>query len=276
MIEFPESQTLAKQLRDTVVGKQVQTVIAAAAPHGFAFYEGDPANYPLLLDGRTVTGVNAYGGYVEMELEGVCLSINDGVNLRYLEAGKALPGKHQLYAGFSDGSGLVCTVQMYGAMLAYDPKMNQNQYYLTARHKPSPLSEAFDAQYFARIVNTARKSTSAKAILATEQRIPGLGNGCAQDILFHAGVNPQSKLSALKDGDLEKLFQSVKTTLKEMTAGGGRDVEKDLFGVPGGYHTLLSSKTLPYPCVQCGGELVRKAYLGGNVYFCPRCQPVLK
>lgn len=276
MIEYPESRTLAAQLKKTVLGKRIQTVIAANSPHGFAFYQGDPANYPLLLEGRTVIGINSFGGYVELELESVCLSFFDGVNLRYLEAGTALPKKHQLYVGFQDGTGLVCTVQMYGGMMAYDPNTYDNSYYLGAKRKPGPLTEAFDEAYFDKIVAGASKSTSAKALLATEQRIPGLGNGCVQDILFRAGINPQSKLPALRDGDLERLFQMVKMVLAEMTAGGGRDVEKDLFGTPGGYQTLLSSKTLTYPCVSCGGALVRKAFLGGNVYFCPQCQPVLK
>lgn len=276
MIEFPESQTLAWQLRETVLGKRVEHVIAAASPHGFAFYAGDPANYPLLLEGKTVTAVHAFGGYVEITLEEVCLSLFDGINLRYLAQDAALPKKHQLYLGFADGTGLVCTVQMYGGMLAYPANTREDAYYLVAKEKPAPLENAFDERYFDSIVKAAPKKASAKALLATEQRIPGLGNGCAQDILYRAGVNPQSKLSALSDNVLERLFQSVKTVLEEMTAGGGRNVEKDLFGRPGGYPTLLSNKTLSFPCVGCGGGLVRKAYMGGNVYFCPHCQPVLK
>ena len=53
---------------------------------------------------------------------------------------------------------------------------------------------------------------------------------------------------------------------------GGRDTEKDLFGKPGGYRTILSSKTLTYPYRVCGSGLKREAFLGGNIYFCPECQ----
>jgi formamidopyrimidine-DNA glycosylase len=59
-----------------------------------------------------------------------------------------------------------------------------------------------------------------------------------------------------------------------MRDGGGRDTERTLFGKPGGYRTALSSKTLPHPCPACGGRLKREAYLGGNIYFCPECQPL--
>ena len=40
---------------------------------------------------------------------------------------------------------------------------------------------------------------------------------------------------------------SVKSTFLEMRGGGGCDTERDLFGKPGGYRTILSSKTLAYP-----------------------------
>ena len=28
------------------------------------------------------------------------------------------------------------------------------------------------------------------------------------------------------------------------------------------------------PCPACGGSIIREAYMGGNVYFCPNCQPI--
>ncbi len=82
---------------------------------------------------------------------------------------------------------------------------------------------------------------SLKAFLATEQRIPGLGNGVLQDILYNARLHPKKKLGALSDGEFAALFSSVKNTLAEMTRNGGRDTEKDLFGSTGGYVTKLSS-----------------------------------
>jgi len=40
------------------------------------------------------------------------------------------------------------------------------------------------------------------------------------------------------------------------------------------YKTILSANTLKYPCPACGNGLVREAYLGGNIYFCPDCQKI--
>ena len=91
-------------------------------------------------------------------------------------------------------------------------------------------------------------------------------------------MNPSQfvKEPATVDAQLAKLYQSMKGVLQAMTEGGGRDTEKDLYGKPGGYTTTLSAKTKENLCPACGSVIVRKAYLGGNVYFCPACQPVVK
>ena len=57
-----------------------------------------------------------------------------------------------------------------------------------------------------------------------------------------------------------------------MTSMGGRDTENDLFGQLGGYKTILSKNTLKNPCPNCGNAIVKEAYLGGAVYYCPVCQ----
>lgn len=47
-------------------------------------------------------------------------------------------------------------------------------------------------------------------------------------------------MATLGERELDALFGAVKSTLAEMTAVGGRDTEKDLFGNSGGYKVILS------------------------------------
>lgn len=274
MLEIPESHTLARQLNDTVLGRRAVRVAANETPHGFAFYTGDPAEYPALLEGKRIDGARAVAGQVELLLEDVALLLGDGVNLRRLEPQEKLPQKRQLLMGLDDGSTLFCTIQMYGGIWAYRQGTNDNYYYVTARDKPSPLTDAFDEAWFAQILGQAKPNLSLKGLLATEQRIPGLGNGVLQDILFLAGMHPKRKVSSLTDAEIERLFRCVRDTLRQMAGAGGRDTEKDLFGNPGGYRTVLSKNTLKRPCPKCGGPITRQAYMGGSVYFCPVCQPL--
>jgi len=277
MLELPEATTLARQLNETVSGLTIVSAEANHSLHGFAWYEGDPANYGEALRGRVIEGAITRGGRVDLLLDGgLRLSLMDGVNLRLLAADTLRPTKHQLMIELSDGRALTATVQMYGGLMLYPRDADMNFYDAVARQMPSPLTDAFDRTHFGGLLSAAKKTLSAKALLATEQRIPGLGNGCCQDILFIACIHPQSHVGVLSDVQLDGLFDSVKETLATMARLGGRDTEKDLRGQNGGYKTLLSAKTYIDPCPKCGGAIVRKAYLGGNVYFCPSCQPLQK
>jgi len=274
MLEIPESLTVAKQLNESVHGKRIVRVVANASPHKFAFYHGDPADYPALLTGKVIAESAGIGAMVEITAENCRIVLGDGANLRYCrDEGKA-PAKHQLFIGLEDGSALTCTIQMYGNVLAFGEGQYQNRYYLVAKEKPQPLTGAFDRAYFCTLREGGAAKLSAKAFLATEQRIPGLGNGVLQDILFRAKIHPKRKMGTISEEEYDGMFRSVRETLFEMANLNGRDTEKDLFGSPGGYRTLLSRNTVGKPCPVCGAEIQKAAYLGGSVYWCPICQPL--
>lgn len=270
MIELPEANVLAKQFSQYLLGKRVLDVVAAYTPHKFTFFSGDSALYGQRFRGHTLTGARAYGGQVEVEFEDQALLFNDGPFFVLTVPGEEAPARHQLQIAFEDGTKLSVTTRMYAGMPAYTLGEYDNGYYLVAVEKPNPLTDAFDAAYFEGIRAAAKPNLSVKALLATEQRIPGLGNGVLQDILLAAGLRPMRKLKDVNDVQAERLFHCVKDKLSEMTALSGRDTERDLTGNPGGYHVLMNSKAMY--CAMCGGPVTRKAYLGGNVYFCEHCQ----
>ncbi|MBN2880382.1 MAG: endonuclease VIII [Clostridia bacterium] len=276
MLEIPESYNIANQLNETIKGKKIINVIANASPHKFVWFNGNPEEYNGLLKGREITGSTNYGGMVEVNAEGASMVFSDGLNIRYYQPNEELPLKHQLFIEFDDASMLICGVQMYGGMAAFKAGEYDNDYYIGSKTKTSPLSDKFDYEYFMKLIENSGTKLSAKAFLATEQRIPGLGNGVLQDILFNSGISPMTKMSALDEPEIKLLFEKVKATLKEMSQKGGRDTEKDIFGNEGGYRTLMSKKTIDSPCPHCGGEIIKKAYMGGSVYYCPICQPEKK
>lgn len=272
MIEIPESATISEQAAGILTGKRIAKVVNATSPHKFTWYNGDPEAYPGLLEGLSIETVNGYGAFVDVVLEDeVHLLVGDGTNMRYYRAGEKQPVKHQLLAELDDGSFLVFTVAMYGAIYAFRGEFD-NPYYQGSIHKLNPLDERFDEAYFEQMIGGLKKDLSAKALLATEQRIPGLGNGVVQDILFNAGIHPKRKVSTLSDLEKTDLLYSMKGTLSGMTEMGGRNTEKDFFGNWGGYKVLLSKNTYKEPCPNCGHEIVREAYLGGTVYYCRECQ----
>lgn len=273
MIELPEAMTLASQIRQSFMDRRIDRVVACSSPHRFAWFHGSPQQYPSLLEGRTVTAAGSHGGLVEMEADGVTLLFGDGVSLKRHERGAKVPERHQLLLEFDDGSILTASVQMYGGLWAFTNGTFANPYYTVAKERPSPLTDAFNSQYFSCIATRPDASKlSAKALLATEQRVPGLGNGVLQDILWNAGIHPRRKTGTLTPDEHQKLFTAIRATMTEMTESGGRDTEKDIFGNPGGYVTRMSRHTVGKPCLRCGDIVSRESYMGGTVTFCPGCQ----
>ncbi len=272
MLEIPESSTIALQLNEAVQGKVIKLVEANNSPHKFAWYFGDPEDYNSLLAGKKIGTSFARGGMVEIEAGDCRIVLGDGAALRFYGDSRDVPKKNQLYIEFTDKSALAATIQMYGGLWAFKEGQNDNPYYLGSCEKPSPLSHEFSYEYFKALNNEALQNKSVKAFLATEQRIPGVGNGVIQDILFKAGFHPKRKMNSLTEEDMSNLYRTLKEVLKEMTENGGRDTEKDLYGNKGGYMTYLSKNTYGEPCTKCGYLIHKENFLGGTIYFCEHCQ----
>ena len=228
MIEIPESATIGKQASETLKGKRIAHVIESNSPHRFTFYNGDPAEYSNRLVGRTVLGAQGYGAFVDILMDAdTHLLIGDGTNMRYYTSAEKAPKKYQLMIVFEDDSFLAFTVSMYGSIYAFKGEFD-NPYYQGSIHKLCPLDERFDKAYFLSLIRNLKKDISAKALLATEQRIPPATS--LQDIFVQCLDLRNEKISTLSEEDIDRLFNTVKSTLEEMTRRGGRDTEKDLYG----------------------------------------------
>lgn len=274
MIEIPEALTLAGQINNTISEKQIVNVVAEHTPHKFAWYHGDPQKYHELLVGKTISMATAYAGMVDIKAGSVTILIGDGVAFRYHKQGEKRPAKHQLLLELNDFSSVSASVQMYGGIWCFaDEDEFQYPYYKIAKEKPFPLSDEFNKTYFDKLISSeTMQKLSIKAFLATEQRIPGLGNGVLQDILWEAKIHPKRKVSTLKDENKEALYSAIKAILSKMAELGGRDTEKDLHGNNGGYKTMMSKNNVGSSCISCGGTIKKETYLGGSIYYCENCQ----
>jgi formamidopyrimidine-DNA glycosylase len=273
MIELPEAINISRQLNDAIYGKRIAGVVSAHTPHKLAWYYGEPAKYSELLVGKTIGKAADCGCMVEIKAENANILFGEGANIRFHEGNEPRPAKHQLLIEFEDQSAISISIQMYGGIGSFPEGELDNPYYQAAKEKPSPLSPAFDAAYFNRIISAPEvQKLSLKALLATEQRIPGIGNGVLQDILFNAKMHPKKKVDTLSEQEKAALYTAVTGTLSAMAKQGGRDTELDLFGQSGGYQTILSKNTANKPCPVCGTIIRKEAYMGGSIYYCEKCQ----
>ena len=271
MIELPEATVLARQINQMLIGRQILHATANQSPHKFAWYTGNPSEYNDRLAGKTLRKAAAFGNHIEIKADDMVLVISTPI--RYHLKNEKPPKKHQLFLQLDDDSAVSCTVQMWGGLLCFKAnETGEPPDYHIAKNKPSPLSVEFDRAYFDSLFDENSMNRSAKAFLATEQRIPGLGNGVLQDILWTAKIHPKQKIDCLSRKEISQMYRSVKSVLQNMTNQGGRDTEHDLFGCPGGYQTILSKNTVGKPCPVCGTLIRKEPYMGGSIYVCEGCQ----
>ena len=276
MIELPESVSIAQNINETLQGKRIISAIAASSPHKFAWYSGDPAYYASQLKDNEIRSARGIGAFVEITLSNAILMLSEGINIRFHAAAGVIPKKHQLLVTLEDQTHLSVSVSMYGGIYCWPRDQDfDNSYYNIAKEKPSPLTDEFNQDYFFQLLSSESvQKQSLKAALATEQRIPGLGNGCLQDILWKAKLHPKRKVNEISDEELGCLYASLKNTLREMTALGGRNTEKDLFGMPGGYQVVMCAANNRKPCPRCGDVIQKSPFMGGSIYTCQTCQPL--
>ena len=272
MLEIPEAKIIADQINSTLKGKKVKDVVAWQNPHKFAFITDDPRDYGKLLINGSVKSARAFGSWVEINIGDSIFSVSEGTRLFYTEDKKKINKKHQMLIQFDDDTYLVASVQMYGGVICAAKGTYDEGYYMIAQQKPDVLSDAFNESYFLEMAKNSLEKLSVKAFLATEQRIPGLGNGVLHDILFNARIHHKRKLGTITSEEMHNLYMSIKGTIQEMYDKGGRDTDKDLFGNPGGYQTQMSKLTKDLPCEVCGSIIKKESYMGGSIYFCPGCQ----
>lgn len=271
MMELPESYALSKQISKELKGKIISEVVVLKTPHKFAFFKGEVENYSEMLEGQTITGATFKGGQLEIDTEDCMIVMADGVTPRYYEDKKKYPAKHQFALMFDDETALICSIRMYGFITVCPKGSCEDEFYLSSASKENPMTKGFTYEYFKGLYDPARK-LSVKAFMATEQRIPGIGNGVLQDILWEAGIDPRFKMADATEEDFKRLYDATMSVVKDMCEKGGRDTENDIFGNKGGYITQLSKNSWNEPCMKCGHLIGRANYMGGTVYFCPKCQ----
>ena len=275
MFELPEYQILARQINATLSGKTIRRGVLGNSPHKFVWYNTSHEEFERLVQGKTVGEASARGRWMFVPLQpGYVLLLGEcGGMALYHPAGTALPAKYHLWLAFEDGSSFTVTTQMWGAMELDEAGQELERQYVKDM-RPTPLDAEFTYNYFCALIDDLLEGEkrSVKSLLTQEQLIPGLGNAIAQDILFRAGMHPKRPLGELNAVQHLKLYQSIRRTVEDVIAGGGRYDEVDLFNQPGRYVRLMDSKAAGKPCPTCGTPIEKIQYLGGACYFCPQCQ----
>lgn len=275
MIELPEAIILARQMNHDLKGKRIQTAIRGNTPHKFAFYNHTPEEYAAILEGKTVGEATDHGTHILISIEpDYVLALGGGGERIVLhQSEKTLPKKHQFLLNFEDATHLSVTVQMWGGFnLLRQSELAGNSH--VGQQRISPLSDAFTLDYFQGLFAELEPDDprAIKFFIISKPGVWGVGNGYLQDILYRARIHPRRRAVDVGKREQRTLYKAVRDILQEAVNKGGRDTERDLHDCPGHYIKLLDARNVGLPCSVCGTPIQKAAFLGGAIYFCPKCQ----
>jgi formamidopyrimidine-DNA glycosylase len=121
----------------------------------------------------------------------------------------------------------------------------------------------------------AGRKVPVKSILLDQQKISGIGNIYASEILFAAHVKPTRLANSLTVQEITKIFQASKAILKNAIKHRGTTFSDyvDTNGKKGGFSRLLKVyEREGESCFSCQGMIKNMKIAGRSTYFCEKCQ----
>jgi formamidopyrimidine-DNA glycosylase len=136
-----------------------------------------------------------------------------------------------------------------------------------------PLSDELTPERLGHLVKGSRQGL--KAWLLRQDRIAGLGNIYASEILHDARLSPFREARSLAAAELRRLETSTRRILSRAIRHCGTTFSdfQDARGIEGGYGRYLAVyERAERPCRRCKSPIERVVQQQRSTYYCPDCQ----
>jgi formamidopyrimidine-DNA glycosylase len=276
--ELPEAETIARDLRDRIVGARIEAVKVV---HPDILHGGTkPARFRSALTGKRITGVRRRGKKVLIELEGageggLTIIVNLGMTGRLIVSDSPRAAEFRQVAvrfDLDDGRALLYDdIRRFGSLELHDPES------LAAREAElgvEPLSAEFTGKLLHEL--TIRSRTPIRNWLLDQRRVAGIGNIYASEALWHAKINPTRPANSLTEAEATRLRNALRKVLQDSIDARGTTISdyRDSSGEAGGYSNRLQVYgRAGEPCPRCGTPIERIVLSNRSAFFCPKCQP---
>lgn len=138
---------------------------------------------------------------------------------------------------------------------------------------PEPWPQRHDAAWWRERLAGLRGPI--KPALLKQDRVAGLGNICAAEALWRAGIDPRTPVPALGEGQLDALARAVPDFIDHVlaTEGAEHEARGEIHYVnQGGPNPFAVYGRAGQPCPRCGGRIQRIVQAGRGTWWCPGCQ----
>jgi len=296
MPELPEVETVARGLRQSILGRRILSIRL-----GKTDFIDDPAALEQHLPGRRIDAVERYGKFMLLRLSE---TLSDETapekvtrNEKTARASKAAPTPTApsllVHLGMTGQLAPASAAQPHqkhthvwmtlddGRELRYtDPRRFGRMAYIAAASLAGELTDfgadplEVGSEEFAARIGTRRARI--KSLLLDQTVLRGVGNIYADESLWRAKIHPArlgAQLNARQTETLRKVLQDI---LRKAIAMHGSSISDflDADGEPGEYqrhHRAYGREGKR--CYRCKTPIRRTIVAGRSSYFCPKCQP---
>ncbi len=273
MPELPEVETVARDLRDAVVGR---TVMAVTLGHPGVLRFPAPEVFAAILPGRTVEAVRREGKFILCALDGgedLVFHLGMTGHVRVCEAAAEVAPHTHLRAHLDDGRELrFDDARRFGRVLL-GPRSTLEDARVLPVLGVEPLSEAFTAARLDAVLRTTTRTV--KAALLDQRGVAGLGNIYIDEACHLAGVRPQRRCNRLTRSQRDALHAAIPAVLVSAIHNRGSSVDdyRDLWNARGSNQERLQVYGRGgRPCFRCRAVLRRATVAGRTTVWCPSCQ----
>lgn len=276
MPELPEVETVARMLRQSLMGKRIARLDLFRPDLRVPFSEGMAER----LQNRQFTNIVRRSKYLVMSLDG------PEVILAHLGMSGSFSVHQQTNAAVQKHTHWRALLQEGGAVHYHDPRrfglillvpqVELASHPLLTSLGPEPLESSFSEDYLRSAL--ALRKTPIKAALMDASLVVGIGNIYASETLFRAGIHPLTPAHLCIEA-APLLITHARNVLQEAIASGGSTL-RDYANPEGasGYfqHHFSVYGKAQQPCEKCTTPIEKLVIAGRSSFFCPSCQILKK
>lgn len=221
------------------------------------------------LTGAVLTGSEARGKQLLFTFSGnAWLGVHLGMTGKLLVEGPGFePGKHDHLVLYQTKRALIYNdMRLFGRILFHHGPEQPDWW---AKIPAALTDDGFTAEALAKIL-AARSKSPLKSLLLLQNYFPGIGNWMADEILFQAGVHPETSAGRFRAGSksLTRLWESIRFVCRESLEKVGQD-----FSDPPASWLFHERWKRGGFCPRHHLLLSRKVVGGRTTVFCLKCQP---
>jgi len=265
MPELPEVETIVRQLAPWLSGKTIGRVRV--------FWErsvqGDCREFAALLQGETISGLGRRGKYILIHLAGGgAVSVHLRMSGRLFLAASGHSEKH-LRLAFDLGQG--------GSLFFADTRKFGRLRFWPAGLEPLPGlgPEPLDSGRVLEVLQKSNSGQAVKAFLLDQEKLAGVGNIYADEVLFRCRIHPATPLNRLSAEKKEMLSRELPLILLAAIKHGGTTIQtfRDAENRSGRNQDHLRVYGRGgQSCPECGAKISRSRVGGRSTHSCPSCQ----